>query len=204
MSNSWGLFFVLRTGPGDVIGFLFGRFPHRFAVCLDPGVLLVDWSPHVCGCLRHGMWELSRTGQPILTGTLFCRFMPLVPFEGLTLYAGPWRVCRSLMFVAAVFISQHPHGRIVSPHCNVSLRVFTIRRARKYKEALENSANMYTLVPDDADIQEEIDKKISRLQRRRPRSKHKQQLLAKKEQSIVEAGQGTSSESSSSSSMSDA
>ena len=63
---------------------------------------------------------------------------------------------------------------------------------------------MYTLVPDDADIQEEIDKKISRLQRRRPRSKHKQQLLAKKEQSIVEAGQGTSSESSSSSSMSDA
>ena len=188
-----------------MIGFLFGNLPRGFAACLDPGVLLVDWSPHVCGCLRHGMWELSRTGQPILTGTLFCRFMPLVPFEGLTLYAGPWRVCRSLMFVAAVFISQHPHGRRVSPHCNVSLRVFAVRRARKYKEAIEDSANMYyKRVPDDADIQDEISKKICRLQRRRLWRKHKQQLLAKKRQSMVKAGQSTGSEFSSSSSMSDA
>ena len=59
--------------------------------------------------------------------------------------------------------------------------------------------------PDDADNQEEINKNISRLQLRRLRSKHKQQLLAKKRQSIVKAGHGqsTSSESSSSSSMSD-
>ena len=67
---------------------------------------------------------------------------------------------------------------VVSPDCNVSLRVFTVRRARKYKEALEDSANMYKS-PDDADIQEEIDKNISRLQLRRLRSKHKQQLLVK-------------------------
>ena len=83
------------------------------------------------------------------------------------------------MFVVSVFISLHPHGRVVSPHCNVPLRVFTVRRARKHKEALEDSANMYERVPDDAGTEEEINKKISRLQRRRRWSKHKQQLLVK-------------------------
>ena len=108
------------------------------------------------------------------------------------------------MFVAAVVISWNPHGRVVSPDCNVSLLVFTVRRAKKYKEALEYSANMYKS-PDYADNQEEINKNIGRLQLRRLRTKHKQQLLAKKRQSIVKAGHGqsTSSESSSSSSMSD-
>ena len=108
------------------------------------------------------------------------------------------------MFVAAVVISWNPHGRVVSPDCNVSLLVFTVRRAKKYKEALEYSANMYKS-PDYADNQEEINKNISRLQLRRLRTKHKQQLLAKNRQSIVKAGHGqsTSSESSSSSSMSD-
>ena len=99
----------------------------------------------------------------------------------------------------------HTVYRVVSPHCNVSLRVFAVRRARKYKEAIEDSANMYyKRVPDDADIQDEISKKICRLQRRRLWRKHKQQLLAKKRQSMVKAGQSTGSEFSSSSSMSDA
>ena len=47
---------------------------------------------------------------------------------------------------------------------------------------IEDSANMYK--SPDADIQEEINKNISRLQLRRLRSKHKQQLLAKKNKAL--------------------
>ena len=84
-----------------------------------------------------------------------------------------------------------------------ALRVFTVRRARKYKEALEDSANMSN--HQMMQTSDEINGNIGRLQLRRLRSKHKQQHLAKKKQSIVKAGHGqsTSSESSSSSSMSD-
>ena len=96
-------------------------------------------------------------------------------------------------------------GRVVSPDCNVPLRPYgsTVRRARKYKEALEDSANMSN--HKMMQTSEEITENISRLRLRRLRSKRKQQHLAKKKQSILKAGHGqsTSSESSSSSSMSD-
>ena len=79
------------------------------------------------------------------------------------------------------------------------------RRQAEQKHVVPQGADIkYTRVPDDEDLKAELDKKVTRLQKRRLRTKHKQQLLPNKRAQYNQANECPSSDSSSSASDSDA